>query len=117
MRPGPLGNPFSVLRRGRLRAEWREAVCDAYAEAMRAAMAGADASLHDIAYRHGLPATAVQPPYASLRWDEYASAVREAVRDLRLRAAAGEDIVLTCACFPQRCHASSIRQAVCQDCD
>ena len=116
-RPLPMGNPFSVLSRGRLDGRWRDACCDAFADGLQAAVSGATASLADIASRHGLPPGSVQWPYSTRSWDEYAAALREALRDARHRAAGGEELVLTCVCTPKRCHADRIRQHLCQDCD
>ena len=117
MRPHPLGNPLSVLVRGRLDGRWRDACCDAFAAALHAAVSGATTSLADVASHHGLPLGSVQWPYSAQSWEEYAAGVREALRDARHRAAGGEDLVLVCVCTPRRCHADCIRQHLCQDCD
>ena len=116
-RPHPLGNPWTVLRRGRLATEWRDALCDAFATALHAAMSGATSDLAAIGTSHGLPQGALQKPYADVAWADYAAAVRSAVDDLRRLTRRGTRVALGCACHPERCHADTIADAVCEDCD
>ena len=66
-RRSSLGNPFRVLRRGRLDEAWRDAVCDAFHWAHRLAMSGTDAtSLEEIAALHELPTGSIASSYAAL---------------------------------------------------
>ena len=117
MRPSPAGNPFSVMRRGRLVEAWRDAVCDAFEAAVVAVVAGRELCLEDIAREHGLPPGSVREPYASQTGDEYAGNLWAAIQSIRERVRAGEELTLTCACLPRRCHATTLRRAICVDCD
>ena len=107
-RPGPLGNPLSMRRHGRLDERWRPALCDAFRWAFQAAMDEGDTSLEEIAVLHGLPPSSVLADYGNMPWHAYASAVRAAAQALLARAADGERLCLTCTCHPQRCHAATI---------
>jgi hypothetical protein len=105
------------MKRGRLVEAWREALCDALETAVAAVLAGREQCLADIARAHGLPPGSVREPYASQTWDEYASGLWTAIQGVRERVQAGEELVLTCACLPRRCHATTLRRAICVDCD
>ena len=107
-RPSAMGNPFAVLRRGSQVESWRDPVCDAFDATLVAALTGVSSSLTAIAEAHGLPEGSVQRPYATLNWAAYSTALRAAIAGLQTRVAAGEAITLVCACYPKRCHASSI---------
>ena len=107
-RPGPLGNPFSMRRHGRLDEHWRPALCDAFHWAHQVAMDGGDTSLAEVAALHGLPPSSVQAVYGTMQWHAYSSAVRDATRAILARAADGERLCLTCTCHPRRCHAATI---------
>ena len=108
-RPSKLGNPFRVMRSGRLDEAWRDAVCDAFHWAHRLAMSGTDAtSLEEIAALHELPPRSVAPVYAAMEWSTYAAGIRSETRSLAARATQGERLCLVCHCYPLRCHATSI---------
>ena len=116
-RPSPMGNPFSVTRRGHLVEAWRDPVCDAFEAVATAVLAGSVLQLEDVRRAHGLPPQSVCEPYASQTWDAYAGNLWIAIQGVRARLQAGEELVLTCACAPRRCHAETLRRAICVDCD
>ena len=98
---GALGNPFVMGGEAT-----RDAVCDAYAEALGAASSGGATDVREIARRHGVR---VHEAWV-VRWGTMRGAIEAIDAVVRCADCA---VQLACHCDPRRCHAWEIAAHVC----